>query len=135
MALIDREKLKAALPHKTPYDRYGNGFNDCLERVKDIIETQPAIEIVRCGECANKNVPYKCALWYGMIDRKHHFINHGDDFFCSYGERKSADNPKITCLNCKYLEITLPYGECSLKPRIVNPDDTCEYAEPKEKGR
>ena len=45
MILIDREKLKQALPLKTPYDRYGNGFNDCLERVKDIIDEQPIIEV------------------------------------------------------------------------------------------
>lgn len=49
-------------------------------------------------------------------------------------EKGGADKPKVTCLNCKYLEITLPYGECSRQLRIVNPDDTCEFAEPKEKG-
>lgn len=49
-------------------------------------------------------------------------------------KERGADKPKVTCLNCKYLEITLPYGECSRKLRMVEPDDTCEYAEPKERG-
>ena len=55
----------------------------------------------------------------------------------AWNKRKGDEDkpkPKVTCLNCKHLEITLPYGECSLQPRIVNPDDTCEYAELKEKG-
>lgn len=131
MLVIDKEKL----PQRVPHSRYGEGFNDCLDQILDAAEEKDLVEIVRCGECANKNVPYKCALWYGMIDRKHNFINHGDDFFCGYGERKSADQPKVTCLNCKYLMFSDCYGECNKQLRIVHPSDTCEYAEPKEKGR
>lgn len=58
MAYIDKEKLKNALPHKTPYDRYGNGFNDCLERVHDAIESVPdadVVEVVRCKDCVYAN--------------------------------------------------------------------------------
>jgi hypothetical protein len=92
MALIDREKLKQALPHKAPYDRYGNGFNDCLERVKDIIDEQPAIdavEVVRCKDC-------KCLTEDGFCWEKINSVvgykipNPYD--FCSYGERKMRGN-------------------------------------------
>ena len=41
---------------------------------------------------------------------------------------------KITCLNCKHLMFSDMYGECKIQLRIVNPSDTCEYAEPKERG-
>lgn len=31
----------------------------------------------------------------------------------------------VRCKDCKYLEITLPYGECGKYLRIVSPDDYC----------
>ena len=46
-----------------------------------------------------------------------------------------ADKPKVTCLNCKHLMFSDMYGECDKQLRIVNPSDTCEYAEPKERGK
>lgn len=51
---------------------------------------------------------------------------------CRYEERISDE--KITCLNCKHLMFSDMYGECNKQLRIVNPSDTCEYAEPKERG-
>ena len=48
--------------------------------------------------------------------------------YCTPKER-CADNPKITCLNCKHLMFSDMYGECKIQLRIVNPSDTCEYAE------
>ena len=49
-------------------------------------------------------------------------------------KERGADKPKITCLNCKHLMFSDMYGECNKQLRIVNPSDTCEYAEPKEGG-
>jgi hypothetical protein len=49
-------------------------------------------------------------------------------------KERGADKPKITCLNCKHLMFSDMYGECNKQLRIVNPSDTCEYAEPKERG-
>lgn len=40
---------------------------------------------------------------------------------------------KITCLNCKHLIFSDMYGECNKQLKIVNPRDTCEYAESKER--
>lgn len=42
---------------------------------------------------------------------------------------RGADKTKITCLNCKHLMFSDMYGECKIQLRIVNPSDTCEYAE------
>lgn len=55
-----------------------------------------------------------------------------DEGVCRYEER--MPEPKITCLNCKHLMFSDCYGECNKQLRIVNPSDTCEFAEPKEGG-
>ena len=67
-----------------------------------------------------------------------------DEDFCLYlcplpndtrtPKERGADNPKITCLNCKHLMFSDMYGECNKQLKIVNPSDTCEYAEPEERG-
>ena len=49
-------------------------------------------------------------------------------------KERGVDKPKITCLNCKHFMFSDMYGECNKQLRIVNPSDTCEYAEPKERG-
>ena len=55
-----------------------------------------------------------------------------DEGVCRYEER--IIEQKTTCLNCKHLMFSDMYGECNKQLRIVNPSDTCEYAEPKERG-
>ena len=61
-----------------------------------------------------------------------------DEGVCRYEEReykeKCADKPKTTCLNCKHLMFSDMYGGCNKQLKIVNPSDTCEYAQPKERG-
>lgn len=47
---------------------------------------------------------------------------------------KGVNLQRITCSNCKHLMFSDMYGECNKHLRIVNPSDTCEYAEPKERG-
>lgn len=89
---VDIDELSSNLPPQVAYDRYGKGFNDCRERVEAVIEELETIDIVQCKDCRKRNKPYECALWYGMIDRQHHFRNHGDEFFCSYGERKDTSD-------------------------------------------
>ena len=49
-------------------------------------------------------------------------------------KERGADKTKITCLNCKHLMFSDMYGECNKQLKIVNPSDTCEYAESKERG-
>ena len=53
---------------------------------------------------------------------------------CTRIKEKDGGEPKVTCLNCKHLMFSDMYGECNKQLRIVNPSDTCEYAEPKERG-
>lgn len=48
-------------------------------------------------------------------------------------KERGADKTKITCLNCKHLIFSDMYGECNKQLKIVNPSDTCEYAELKER--
>lgn len=48
-------------------------------------------------------------------------------------KERGADKPKITCLNCKHLMFSDMYGECNKQLKIVNPSDTCEYAEPNKR--
>ena len=55
-----------------------------------------------------------------------------DEGVCRYEERISEQ--KVTCLNCKHFMFSDMYGECNKQLRIVHPSDTCEFAEPKERG-
>ena len=85
----------------------------------------------------------KCGLQYssyciGCLNAKQG-LNLTDKEYTEYlksrtPKERGADNPKITCLNCKHLMFSDMYGECNKQLKTVNPNDTCEYAEPKERG-
>ena len=66
-------------------------FIDVAERCMDDIPTANVVEVVRCKDCIHRYVPTRCALWQGTIDDKDYFIERGEDFYCSYGERKTDD--------------------------------------------
>jgi hypothetical protein len=70
-----------------------NTFCDCGEMYSpDItkIPTADVAEVVRCKDCKYRHVPCRCALWCGSLDEKEYFIERGEDFYCSYGERKDT---------------------------------------------
>ena len=67
--------------------------------------------------CTNANCPV-CTNYCPAINY---------EGICRYEERT------ITCLNCKHLMFSDMYGECKKQLKIVNPSDTCEYAERKRK--
>ena len=46
------------------------------------------VEVVRCKDCKYRYVPCRCALWFGSLDEKEYFSERGEDFYCSYGERR-----------------------------------------------
>jgi hypothetical protein len=48
------------------------------------------------------------------------------------GAKMDGKGDVITCLNCNHLMFSDCYGECNKQLRIVNPSDTCKYAEPKD---
>ena len=126
---------------KTRY-YYGeiSACNDVQERCKYFRDKQNFAEICRCKDCLY--FEYKIGS-YGICEYWH--TNNQDTFifdlnFCGYAEprtpkERGADKTKITCLNCKHLIFSDMYGECNKQLKIVNPSDTCEYAEPKERGR
>jgi hypothetical protein len=48
-------------------------------------------EVVRCKDCKHRHIPTRCALWYGTVDNKQYFVERGDNFSCSYGERSDKN--------------------------------------------
>lgn len=47
------------------------------------------VEVVRCSECKHHHDPMRCALWYGTLGDNEYFLEHGKDFYCAFGERRS----------------------------------------------
>ena len=104
----------------------------------DAIKECPKIDVVRCKDC-----DYAYSAGNKIYCRNIVAPWHNDEFeiltqktdFCSYGKLKTTK--QTTCKDCKYLMFSDCYGECSKQLRIVNPKDTCQYAEPrtpKERG-
>lgn len=93
------------------------------------IEYQPTadvVEVVRCKDC---DVPHNkwlgCPNLNGLIPPP--------DFYCAKGIRKPKKET-INCIDCKHHMFSDFYIECSKHVKLVNGDDTCEDAEPKERG-
>ena len=103
----------------------------CAQLLEAILNA-PSVDVVEVVRCKDCDVTYNkwtgCPYLNGLIPPS--------DFYCAKGTSKErgADKQKITCLNCKHLMFSDMYGECNKQLRIVNPTDTCEYAEPKERG-
>lgn len=110
--------------------------------IGEAISNTPTADVVevRHGKWESFEIPHmmRCSEC-GVSDLD---IHRTKFVFCPYcGARMDgtpkeigADKPKTTCLNCKHLMFSDMYGECNKQLRIVNPSDTCEYAEPKERG-
>ena len=50
--------------------------------------TADVVEVVKCKDCKHRYVPCRCALYYGSIGDKDFFGEMGENFYCSYAERK-----------------------------------------------
>ena len=61
---------------------------DALNEYEKKFKGTDAAEVVRCKDCKYRYVPCRCALWYGTRDGIEYFLERGDDFYCSYGERR-----------------------------------------------
>lgn len=96
---IDSGAFQAALVRKQcgpANQRYTEGWNDCLLRVKSMVSKTPAADVapvVRCKGCKNSckdGTGRTCeGYWYELSEFA---VLVEDDDFCSYGERKpSAD--------------------------------------------
>lgn len=88
---IEREALQAALVRKrcgVANQRYTEGWNDCLLRVKSMVSKAPSADVapvVRCYQCRSYNKPRLGWCSFHM-DRENY------DDFCSYGARMDGDS-------------------------------------------
>lgn len=62
----------------------GVSIYDSIQR----LPTADVVEVVRCKDCKKRYVPYYCALWHSTVNGRELFLERGDSFFCSHGERK-----------------------------------------------
>ena len=72
---IDADELLNNLPDDLPYKA----------SVKRVLIQAPKTEIIECKDCKHRYTPF-CALWYGMCNGAEYFVEHGEDFSCSWGE-------------------------------------------------
>ena len=76
MRLIDKDKLKVSIPHKIAYDRYGKGFNDCIDRVVEAIDN-----LAETDETLIKNTNYSRFMSIS-VDELAEYINGHDEKLC-----------------------------------------------------
>ncbi len=87
---IEREALQAALVRKrcgVANQRYTEGWNDCLLRVKSMVSKTPSADVapvVYCRHCRSYNKP---RLGWCSV----HLDCEGPDDFCGYGVRMDGD--------------------------------------------
>lgn len=61
------------------------GANKVIDRIKSA-PAADVVEVVRCKDCRKKHTT-DCSLWYATFNGTDYFIERGEDFYCSYGER------------------------------------------------
>ena len=87
----DREKL-IELIKEANLSMWGrSGISSAAERrayLADYLISKGVTIPVRCGECRYRYEPVKCSLFVDMADGVPWFRDHGEDFFCEWGERK-----------------------------------------------
>lgn len=93
MRLIDYDKLAKTVngcsDNWTPRQREGAELMlDIAEFLAE--ETVDAVEVVRCKDCIHDGLS-TCPLCY-IESKTLVFVNHDQDFYCSYGERRAKDD-------------------------------------------
>lgn len=91
---IEREALQAALMRKrcgVANQRYTEGWNDCLLRVKSMVSKAPAADVapvVRCKDCeySYDEISYLCCSHGVCVD-----CEVPPNFYCAEGKRKEND--------------------------------------------
>ena len=86
MSLIDADALKLdVLQTEVAFGNTWVGY--ILKEIRSIVDEAPTVDIVRCKDCKHYRT-----RWYGFCDLiGNENIHREDDDFCSYGERKTAD--------------------------------------------
>ena len=85
---IDADILKRMIEAKADTLIEGKQAFNCVAKWLDLLPSADVVEVVRCKDCKHRYVPYRCALWYGTAGDKDYFAERGEDFYCSYGERR-----------------------------------------------
>lgn len=91
---IEREALQAARMRKrcgVANQRYTEGWNDCLLRVKSMVSKAPAADVapvVRCKDCeySYDEISYLCCSHGVCVD-----CEVPPNFYCAEGKRKEND--------------------------------------------
>jgi hypothetical protein len=89
---IEREAILKKQYNSSPLKDLS--FAEMVVDVRDIEEapTADVVSVVRCKDCRHRYIPKRCALWYGHYDGKDYYVDRGDNFYCSYGERKGSND-------------------------------------------
>lgn len=85
---IDRDLLLDDVNHTLFYD---NRDRSTVKNLVLSIPTADVVEVVRCGECKHRYTPARCSLWVATENDNAVFKEHGEDFFCAFGERKEGE--------------------------------------------
>jgi len=91
---IERKALQAALVRKrcgVANQRYTEGWNDCLLRVKSMVSKAPVADVapvVRCKDCeySYDEISYLCCSHGVCVD-----CEVPPNFYCAEGKRKEND--------------------------------------------
>lgn len=70
-------------------------FNIVAYDMAQLVKSAPAadvVEVVRCRDCKHRYDSARCALWYATMNGKEYFVERGEDFYCSYGERRTEND-------------------------------------------
>ena len=97
MRLIDRDSLKHQIIETYEYEfpTASGAFDEFVTKIiPNIINNAPtvdAVEVVRCKDCKH-NGTWQCHMEYDEYhpEADMHRDMHGDDDFCSYGEKEAT---------------------------------------------
>lgn len=91
---IEREavlkKIDTAIGEYAQHGEIVRFIGDCRASVIYALAAD-VVEVVRCSECKHHHDPMRCALWYGTLGDNEYFLEHGKDFYCAFGERRSEN--------------------------------------------
>lgn len=90
---IEREALQAALMRKrcgVANQRYTEGWNDCLLRIKSMVSTAHAADVAPVVRCCDCKYHHDCGTHF--CDRLGMDCPDDSEFFCKYGARMDGDS-------------------------------------------
>ena len=87
MRLIDADALEQEFCHGCQYEH--NKYSNCIDCAVANAPTVDAVQVVRCGECKNRDPEdHKCDCGHGILWQ----LPREDDWFCADGKRREEDD-------------------------------------------